>query len=135
MCELQVKSQKICPSLALLAFGRRSVFTFLSLEYDHFAPWALDCCSIKGCFVRCAVWVTIIVLVSVSSTTIVAAADPDWLAASPESQGMSTAKLDALWRNLISSHTTAFLILRNDRIIYEKYAEGWDAKRLHYTAS
>jgi CubicO group peptidase (beta-lactamase class C family) len=58
-----------------------------------------------------------------------------WQTATPESQGMSSSKLDALWKDLEARRTTGLLIIRNDRIVYEKYAAGWDATRPHYTAS
>src|SRR5262245_38816489 len=68
-----------------------------------------------------------------------AAAQPapafEWQTDTPESQGMSSARLDALWKDLQASGTTALLVIRNDRIVYEKYAEGWGAARTHYTAS
>src|SRR5262245_54078193 len=68
-----------------------------------------------------------------------AAAQPahafEWQQGTPESQGMSLARLDALWKELQASGTKALLIVRNDHIVYEKYAEGWDAARTHYTAS
>ena len=59
----------------------------------------------------------------------------DWRAATPESQGMSRAKLDALWNDLQSRHSTALLVIRNDRIVLERYAEGWNASKPHGTAS
>ena len=46
----------------------------------------------------------------------------DWENATPESQGMSTAKLDALKDVLESRQTKAFLVIRNDKIVYEWYA-------------
>jgi CubicO group peptidase (beta-lactamase class C family) len=59
----------------------------------------------------------------------------EWREASPESQGFSTGRLDALWERLQASRTTGLLIVRNDRIVFERYAEGWSASRPHYTAS
>jgi CubicO group peptidase (beta-lactamase class C family) len=64
----------------------------------------------------------------------VPAADFEWQTATPESQGMSQAKLDEL-RDGIQSTTKALLVVRNDRIIYEWYAEGHSAEKTHYTAS
>ena len=83
---------------------------------------------------KCAVWVAVLLLRMVAIAA-GASPDKDWPTALPESQGMSAAKLDALWRDLASSRTTALFILRDDRIVYEKYADGWDAKRPHSTAS
>jgi CubicO group peptidase (beta-lactamase class C family) len=62
------------------------------------------------------------------------AADFEWQAATPASQGMSQAKLDAL-RDRIAATTKALLVVRNDRIVYEWYAEGHSAEKTHYTAS
>ena len=66
-----------------------------------------------------------------------AAAGPswDWLTASPESQGMATAKLEAAWANLKNRHTTAFLVIRNDKIVFERYASGYSRTKPHGTAS
>ena len=48
---------------------------------------------------------------------------------------MSRAKLDALWNDLQSRQSTALLVIRNDRIVLERYAEGWNASKPHGTAS
>jgi CubicO group peptidase (beta-lactamase class C family) len=67
-----------------------------------------------------------------------AAAPPqpfEWQTATPESQGMSKAKLDALKENLVAHKTAAFLVVRNDKIVYEWYAEGHGPKKLEGTAS
>lgn len=58
-----------------------------------------------------------------------------WQTASPESQGMSSAKLHALRESLAKRRTKTFLIVRHDRIVYEWYAEGYGPKQRHYTAS
>jgi CubicO group peptidase (beta-lactamase class C family) len=59
----------------------------------------------------------------------------DWQAATPESQGMSGPKLEACWADLLARRTDALLVVRNDRIVFEKYADGWGPTRKHYTAS
>lgn len=59
----------------------------------------------------------------------------EWQAASPESQGMSGAKLDALKDVLAKRRTRAFLVIRNDRIVYEWYAEGNGPTKTQGTAS
>lgn len=65
-----------------------------------------------------------------------AAAKPfTWQTASPASQGMSRDKLDALRDDLARRGTTAFLVVRRDRIVAEWYAPGHDPDRPHYTAS
>ena len=58
-----------------------------------------------------------------------------WQSDAPESQGMSTTKLDALKDILASRNTKALLIVRNDRIVYEWYASGHSATRRYGTAS
>ncbi len=59
----------------------------------------------------------------------------EWQTASPESQGMSSAKLAALGEQLEAHNTKALLIIRHDRIVYERYARGWSRNKRHYTAS
>jgi CubicO group peptidase (beta-lactamase class C family) len=48
---------------------------------------------------------------------------------------MSGPKLDALRDALAARKTTAFLVVRNDRIVYEWYADGHGPARTHGTAS
>jgi CubicO group peptidase (beta-lactamase class C family) len=60
---------------------------------------------------------------------------PEWPVATPESQGLLAAKLDAMWNELRERKTTAFLVIRNDRIVYERYADGFSRWTPHYTAS
>jgi len=62
------------------------------------------------------------------------AADFEWKSATPESQGMSQAKLDAL-RDRIAKTTKALFVVRNDRVVYEWYADGHSAEIKHGTAS
>lgn len=59
----------------------------------------------------------------------------NWLDATPESQGMSSARLEALWLELGGRNTKTFLVIRNDRIVFERYAPGFDRTKPHYTAS
>jgi len=64
------------------------------------------------------------------------AAEPfAWRTATPESQGMSSAKLDSLAKDLATRGTKDFLVVRNDRIVYEWYAEGRSERDQHFTAS
>ena len=58
-----------------------------------------------------------------------------WQTATPESQGMSKAKLDALKDVLAARKTKAFLVIRNDRIVYEWYAAEHGPEKKHTTAS
>jgi CubicO group peptidase (beta-lactamase class C family) len=69
---------------------------------------------------------------------------PKWELATPESQGLSTDKLERMWNELRAGRkTTAFLVIRNDKIVYERY-EGRHSRWTpywfnrwtpHYTAS
>src|SRR5579871_3713961 len=60
----------------------------------------------------------------------------EWETATPESQGMSKERLDALLHDvLIKRNTEIFLVIRNDKIVYEWYVEGYGPKAPHGTAS
>ena len=59
----------------------------------------------------------------------------EWQAATPVSQGMSDEKLAALQTSLAEHKTKGILVIRNDRIVLEWYAEGHSASAKHYTAS
>jgi len=59
-----------------------------------------------------------------------------WEYTSPESQGMSSQKLDEMKSVLIQKGTKKLLIIKNDKIVYEWFAPGWeDMAKKHYTAS
>jgi CubicO group peptidase (beta-lactamase class C family) len=58
-----------------------------------------------------------------------------WGTATPASQGFSPEKLASLKEDLASRGTASFLVIRNDKIVYEWYAEGWSRTRPHFTAS
>jgi CubicO group peptidase (beta-lactamase class C family) len=75
------------------------------------------------------------VKINVDTRSAPVAAAFEWREATPESQGMSPAALDALWKGLLARHTTTLLVVRNDRIVSERYADGWDASKRHGTAS
>ncbi|MGD9498347.1 MAG: serine hydrolase domain-containing protein [Armatimonadota bacterium] len=59
----------------------------------------------------------------------------EWQTASPESQGLSGAALEAMGRDLQGRGTKALLIIRHDRIVYEWYAPEMSRTTRHYTAS
>jgi CubicO group peptidase (beta-lactamase class C family) len=59
----------------------------------------------------------------------------EWQKATPESQSMSSRKLEALRDNLARRGTQAFLVIRNDKIVYEWYAKGFWARKKHGSAS
>jgi CubicO group peptidase (beta-lactamase class C family) len=58
----------------------------------------------------------------------------DWQTATAESQGMSAQALDAL-KNRLAATSKTLLVIRNDRVVFEWYAEGHSAAAKHYTAS
>lgn len=59
-----------------------------------------------------------------------------WEYASPESQGMSSGKLESMRLGLAEKGTKKLVIIKNDKIVYEWFAKGWeDSTRRHYTAS
>ena len=58
-----------------------------------------------------------------------------WQTVSPETEGFSTEKLDALRDGLAQRGTKALLVIRNDRIVYEWYSPGHGPNKKHYTAS
>jgi CubicO group peptidase (beta-lactamase class C family) len=58
-----------------------------------------------------------------------------WQTATPESEGMSGVKLEALRDSLAARKTRAFLVIRNDRIVCEWYAKGMGAESKQGTAS
>ena len=58
----------------------------------------------------------------------------NWGTATPESQGLNTTKLDLMWDTLQTRSTAAFLVIRNDKIVYEKYV-SLSRHENHYTAS
>jgi CubicO group peptidase (beta-lactamase class C family) len=59
----------------------------------------------------------------------------DWPVATPESQSMSSARLDVIKERLAAKKTRAFLVVRNDRVVYEWYAPGVTATTKQGTAS
>lgn len=63
------------------------------------------------------------------------AAGFEWKTETPEQHGFSTARLDALREQLAAHHTKIFLLIHDDRIIYEWYGEGQAVTKPHYTAS
>ena len=58
-----------------------------------------------------------------------------WENGAPESEGMSSARLEALTKSLASRGTKAVLVIRNDEIVHEWYAKGHGRSKKHYTAS
>jgi CubicO group peptidase (beta-lactamase class C family) len=58
-----------------------------------------------------------------------------WGAGVPESQGMSTPRLEEMWGALKQRGTTGLFVIRNDRVVFERYAETWNRAKPHGTAS
>jgi CubicO group peptidase (beta-lactamase class C family) len=58
----------------------------------------------------------------------------EWQTATAESQSMSAEALDTL-KNRLAASSKALLIVRNDQVVYEWYADGHSAAAKHYTAS
>lgn len=59
-----------------------------------------------------------------------------WKRAEPESMGMSAGALDEMKQALAEKGTKKLLVIKQDHIVYEWYADGWkDSLRRHYAAS
>ena len=67
-------------------------------------------------------------LFAVGSVAAAAAAPFEWETATPESQGLSTAQLDAFRDGLAPRNTAALLIVRHDKIVLEWYGPGTTPK-------
>jgi CubicO group peptidase (beta-lactamase class C family) len=59
----------------------------------------------------------------------------EWEKAAPETQGMSSQKLDAAKDVLAKKGTKTFLVIRDDKIVYEWYSSDFRPEKKHYTAS
>lgn len=83
-----------------------------------------------------AAWTTILLVVLLAATSAVAAQPAwDWAVSTPEAQGMSLAKLEAAWADLGRRGTTGLLVIRNDRIVFERYTPDYSRTKPHGTAS
>lgn len=58
-----------------------------------------------------------------------------WSTATPESRGLSSSKLEALKDRLAAKRTKAFLVIRNDHVVYEWYSPDHAADKKHSAAS
>ena len=58
-----------------------------------------------------------------------------WKIGTPEHQGFSPDLLNLLKDSLAVRNTKTLLIVRNDEIVYEWYAPGFNARKKHFTAS
>jgi CubicO group peptidase (beta-lactamase class C family) len=59
----------------------------------------------------------------------------NWPTGTPESQGLSSARLDAIKDRLAEKKTRAFLVVRHDKLVYEWYAPGTAAATRQGSAS
>ncbi len=60
----------------------------------------------------------------------------EWEYTSPEAQGMSSKKLNKAKEVLAEKGTKKLLVLKNGKVVYEWFADGWDDdEKTHYTAS
>ena len=80
--------------------------------------------------------VAVLVVLMACSTMLHAAPEPfTWQSVSPESHGLSTARLDSLRDHLAAHATKAFILVHEDRIVYEWYSADHSATKPHFTAS
>lgn len=77
----------------------------------------------------------LITVVAMSCAVSASQKDFEWEKALPESEGMSSQKLDAAGNVLSEKGTKTFLVIRNDKIVYEWYAPDLGPESKHYTAS
>ena len=63
------------------------------------------------------------------------AAGWSWVTAPPEQHDLSTARLETLWSSLERDHSQAFLLIRDDKVVFERYTAGFSRTKPHYTAS
>ncbi len=80
-------------------------------------------------------FVSLLVMVCFSPCAFAGQGHFKWEKVTPESQGMSSQKLDAARDVLAQKRTKTFLVIKNDKIVYEWYAPGFGPKKKHYTAS
>jgi len=59
----------------------------------------------------------------------------EWRVAPPAEQGMDAGRLESMREGLARRSTKALVVIRNDRVVLEWYAEGHGPNKLHYTAS
>ena len=74
-------------------------------------------------------------IVCMSVAACCSAAQFEWKTAPPQSHGFSADRLNQLTKSLEGKNTKALLVVRNDRIICEWYANGHGQDKKHYTAS
>jgi CubicO group peptidase (beta-lactamase class C family) len=75
------------------------------------------------------------IITCLSNCTQAGQEDFEWQKVSPETEGMSSRKLDAARDVLSEKGTKTFLVIKNDKIVYEWYAPDFGPEKKHYTAS
>jgi CubicO group peptidase (beta-lactamase class C family) len=58
-----------------------------------------------------------------------------WPELDPSRSGLDPKKLDAWWRLLKKNNTNSIFVMKDDKIVFERYAKGYDRSKTHYTAS
>ncbi len=83
----------------------------------------------------CKILASLLVVVFFAPYVSAKQGDFEWQKTAPETEGMSSQKLDAARDVLSEKGTKTFLVVRNDKIVYEWYAPGFGPEKRHYTAS
>ena len=58
-----------------------------------------------------------------------------WETSAPDQEGIDPVQLDRLGSELLKRHTDSLLVIRHNKIVYEKYAENYSANKRHFLAS
>ncbi len=85
--------------------------------------------------VALAAWLCLAMAAPMRAEDLPAGKPWQWTTASPESQGMDSAALESAWSVLKERHTAALLVIRHDRIVFERYAARQTRTKPHGTAS
>ena len=80
-------------------------------------------------------WMSLSISTCISDCVRAGQGDFEWQMVLPETEGMSSQKLDAARELLSKNGTKTFLVIRNDKIVYEWYAADFGPDKKHYTAS
>src|SRR5688500_14772269 len=86
---------------------------------------------IRATVVRRALIASLLILTSAAQ----AERSFEWTKGLPQEHGFDGAKLETWRKTLEERRTDGLLLVRNDKIILEWYADGWSESRPHGTAS
>jgi CubicO group peptidase (beta-lactamase class C family) len=78
---------------------------------------------------------SLLIITCISNCVRAGQEDFEWQKVSPETEGMLSQKLDAAKDVLAEKGTKTFLVIKNDKIVYEWYAPDFGPEKKHYTAS